>query len=151
MSLLKKKKGRARYSLRDFGASHTRASILDSEGGGLGLHREAVLAPNLEAVVAGRPRTSRQAEGRGLQPRCQAENFPLGPGFHHHGNYQGVEAEFLRIPGRLYGGGKNKKRSPEQALSGQGRHPNGPHISSLPSLFPSSFIVSLCMFFSFFL
>lgn len=74
-----------------------------------------MLAPNLEAVVAGRLRTGRQAEGRVLQPRCQAENFPLGPGFHHHGNYWGLEAEFLRIPGRLYGGGKNKKRSPKQA------------------------------------
>lgn len=66
--------------------------------GGLGLHREAELAPNLEAVVAGRPRTGRQAEGRVLQPRCQAENFPLGPGFCLHGNYREGEGDGDRIP-----------------------------------------------------
>lgn len=35
------------------------------------------------------PPTHRQAGGRVLQPCCQAENFPLGPGFHHHGNCWG--------------------------------------------------------------
>lgn len=123
---------RARYALRGLSASYTRAPILDSWGEGWVCTESQCWPRILPAVVASRPRTGRQAGRRqgAAASLPSTENFPLGPGFHHHGNCWGMEAEFLRIPGRVCGGGKNKNMSPEQTLSGQGQHPKGPCVLS---------------------
>lgn len=123
--------GQAGCSLRALGA---RAPILDSTGGGLSLRREgeALLAPNQAAVRAGLPRTGRQEAGC-CSLVAKQRTFHWVQVSITMATAGGVEAKSLRIPGRAFGGGKDKKASLEQALGwggGQVQPPSETHVSS---------------------
>lgn len=106
------KMGQARYSLRAPGTGHAEAPILDSMGAGLGLAARPRWPQILAAAGAGRPRTGRQGEAGCCSLVAKStENFPLGPGFHHHGNCWGVEAEFLSIPDTDYMGEERTRKT----------------------------------------
>lgn len=108
-------KGRARYSPRTFGTSHTPAPILDSDGGRAGSPQRGRAGPKSGSSCSWPP-THRQAGGRqGAAASLPSTELSTGSRFlspwQLRGGGRETETEFLRIPGRLYGGGKNKKRS----------------------------------------